>query len=370
MPVPQFLNPTQKKNLQKALRTIEDPHQRQRILMVLLRNDGKTYEEIMAFIGCSYRSVAHWCIHGNPDDLSSFKDGRAAGNYRKATPEYIAELLSVIEQEPIVFGYEFGRWTTSRLASHLAKTTEIQMSSVQVGRILKQKKYSYLWAKYSLEEKQDPEKRLAFKHQLEAALERSKALPELYQVWFWDESGFSLRVIRRKQWGKKGKRKKLSGKRSKGRVNLMGGLRYSDRKNQCYVIEQGNSDSFYTNLVKLNEFVRQEWVENGNIESEFVEKGANILIVLDNASYHKKETVIDQLAQECPNLELCFLPPYSPDYNLIELVWHSCKEFIAHRLFKSVDELRDLLDRLINQGELEIKWKRDVKNKGNAIPAN
>ena len=80
--------------------------------MVLLRNDGKNHEEIIDFISYSYRSVAYWCIHGNPDDLESFKDGRAQGNYRKATPECIAELLSVIKQEPIVFGYKFGRWTT------------------------------------------------------------------------------------------------------------------------------------------------------------------------------------------------------------------------------------------------------------------
>ena len=67
----------------------------------------------MGFIGCSYRSVAHWCIHGDPDHLESFKDGRAQGNYRKATPEYIAELLSVIEQEPIAFGYE--SWTVDNV---------------------------------------------------------------------------------------------------------------------------------------------------------------------------------------------------------------------------------------------------------------
>jgi len=35
------------------------------------------------------------------------------------------------------------------------------------------------------------------------------------------------------------------------------------------------------------------------------------------------------------------------------------------RLFKSVDELRNLLERLLNQGELVIKWHRRVKNKGN-----
>lgn len=57
------------------------------------------------------------------------------------------------------------------------------------------------------------------------------------------------------------------------------------------------------------------------------------------------------------------MPPYSPDYNLIELVWHSAKEYIAHRLFQSVEQLKNLLDRLLNQGELIIKWHRRVKKK-------
>nr|MBW4640825.1 IS630 family transposase [Gloeocapsa sp. UFS-A4-WI-NPMV-4B04] len=50
---------------------------------------------------------------------------------------------------------------------------------------------------------------------------------------------------------------------------------------------------------------------------------------------------------------------------IIELVWHSCKEYIAHRLFKSVDELNLLLDKLLNQGELVIKWHYQTKNKAN-----
>ena len=147
MPVPKFLSPLQQENLQNALRESEDAHQRQRILMLLLRNDGKTYEEIVNFIGCSYRSVAHWCVCGNPDDLESFKDQRSKGNYRKATDAYIEQLLVVVEQSPSEFGYEFGRWSTARLALHLEQETQIKLSSVQVGRILRQKKYGYLWAK-------------------------------------------------------------------------------------------------------------------------------------------------------------------------------------------------------------------------------
>jgi hypothetical protein len=56
--------------------------------------------------------------------------------------------------------------------------------------------------------------------------------------------------------------------------------------------------------------------------------------------------------------------------NLVELVWHSVKEYIAHKLFKSVEELRNLLDRLLNQEELIIKWQRKIKNKGNAAIAS
>ncbi|MEH2226912.1 hypothetical protein, partial [Nostoc sp.] len=33
---------------------------------------------------------------------------------------------------------------------------------------------------------------------------------------------------------------------------------------------------------------------------------------------------------------------------------------------ESVDELKSLLDKLLNQGELVIKWHRKIKNKGNS----
>jgi transposase len=71
--------------------------------------------------------------------------------------------------------------------------------------------------------------------------------------------------------------------------------------------------------------------------------GPKIVIILDNASIHKKTEIRNKIAEDMPNLILDYLPEYSPDYNLIELVWHSAKEFIAHRLFQSVEELESRL---------------------------
>lgn len=370
MPAKDFLSIEQKTRLQQELKANQDAGIRERILILLLMNDGKTQREISNFVGCSLRTVAYWCVHGDPDDLESLIDRRKYGNYQKATDEYINLLLETVEREPSELGYEFGRWTGERLASYLAEQTGIKLSGSQVRKILKRKKYRYLWAKYSLEDKQNPEKRTEFKDQLERHLARSKEDPEGYQVWFWDESGFSLRVIRRKQWGKKGNRKKLTGQRRRGRVNVMGGLRFSDRKRVCYFIDKGNGDSFYEQLKALNEFVKREWVERGNRVEEYEAKGPKIILILDNASYHKREDILAKIGSELKNIVLEFLSAYSPDFNLIEVVWHSCKEYIAHKLFKSVDELKDLLKRLLNDGELIIQWGRRIKNKGNAVNAN
>ena len=112
---------------------------REHALILLLQNDGKTYEEIANFIGCGYRTVAHWCVHGDPDNLNSLRDKREQGNYRKATEEYIELLQNVVEKNPRDFGYEFGRWTGERLSTYLSEQTGIKLSSKQISRILQKK---------------------------------------------------------------------------------------------------------------------------------------------------------------------------------------------------------------------------------------
>lgn len=153
-------------------------------------------------------------------------------------------------------------------------------------------------------------------------------------------------------------------------MNVMGGLRYYDRKRLCFFIDKGNADSFFEQLVKLNKFVFTEWVEQGNLAELYERIGPRVLVILDNASYHKRQDIIDKIEQTLPNIHLCFLPAYSPDFNLIELVWHSCKEFIAHRLFQSVEQLKELLKGLLNDGKLVINWNRKLRNKGNRVVAS
>jgi transposase len=229
----------------------------------------------------------------------------------------------------------------------MEKETGIKLSKSQIVRILKRKKYSYIWGKYSLEDKQNKKQRQAFKEKLEEYIKITKENPELLQVWFWDECGFSLRVIRRRTWTKKGKRKKIKGQRRRGRVNIMGGLRYSDKKRICFMIKKGDSETFYEQLEKLNKEVKKEWISQGKNEKEFEEIGPKIIIILDNASFHKKKEIVENIEKNLPNIRLEYLPVYSPDYNLIELVWHSAKEYIAHREFENKEQLAKTVNQSI-----------------------
>jgi hypothetical protein len=167
------------------------------------------------------------------------------GNNKKVTDECIEILLTTIETEPKELGYEFGRWTAARLATYLEIVTGIKLSGSQVRRILKAKKYVYLWAKYSLESQRNEVKRDAFKQKIQEYLQIEKETPDRLHIWFWDESGFSLRVIRRKNWHKKGSPRKVRGDRRKGRVNVMGAVRYSAQKRFVDFLSKSNSESFY-----------------------------------------------------------------------------------------------------------------------------
>jgi hypothetical protein len=47
-----------------------------------------------------------------------------------------------------------------------------------------------------------------------------------------------------------------------------------------------------------------EWVEAGNQASDFAEKGAKVVIIVDRASFHKKEEYLKKIEAEMPNLHL------------------------------------------------------------------
>jgi transposase len=71
-----------------------------------------------------------------------------------------------------------------------------------------------------------------------------------------------------------------------------------------------------------------------------------ITVVLDNARYQRCDLVIN-LAKEL-NIELLFLPPYSPNLNLIERVWKFTKKHCLNsKYYPKFNEFRDAIDKFL-----------------------
>lgn len=127
-------------------------------------------------------------------------------------------------------------------------------------------------------------------------------------IVYIDESGFAVDAPREKGYSLKGE--KCYARKdwhARGRVNAIGAIIDFKLFNLCLFNSNINSDVFYAWMI-------QELLPN-------IPK--NSVIVLDNASFHKREDVLLATQQKGHTLE--FLPPYSPDLNPIEKKWAQAK---------------------------------------------
>ena len=73
-----------------------------------------------------------------------------------------------------------------------------------------------------------------------------------------------------------------------------------------------------------------------------------IMLICDNASFHKAKWLTEWVSKQNNWLRLEFLPPYSPDFNPIERLWRWIKtEHMHNRCWKSLDELKKHLIQVV-----------------------
>ena len=83
--------------------------------------------------------------------------------------------------------------------------------------------------------------------------------------------------------------------------------------------------------------VFNNWVEHFLIK----ELIAGQFVVMDNASFHKSQKTRELI--ESVGCKVIFLPPYSPDYNLIEKFWANMKRWIKDQI-TPFDKLYEVIE--------------------------
>lgn len=157
---------------------------------------------------------------------------------------------------------------------------------------------------------------------------------------YLDQSGISLCLPPAYSWTKKGRanRREVRTRWGKqGRINLIGTLSLDEEVESLeYRMLEGPSCRTGEVLGYLN-----------SLAEEAESKGRRVVVVLDNAPFHKAGAIRDARAGwEAKGLELYYLPAYCPHLNLIEGVWRRLKGFLMPRRY--YDSLAELKQAVLN----------------------
>jgi transposase len=112
-----------------------------------------------------------------------------------------------------------------------------------------------------------------------------------------------------------------------------------------------------TNDTYINQDVFCEFLEK--ISKAYADSGRPITLVLDNARYQKCQSVANK-AKEL-NIELLYLPPYSPNLNLIERLWRFVKKQVLYsKHYDCFDTFRKSINGCIS--ELGTQFKNEMQS--------
>ena len=156
---------------------------------------------------------------------------------------------------------------------------------------------------------------------------------EIQRILFIDESMIRDYQAIHKTWFARGKQRKIKtyGKHQGGK--LVGYLNYENGEVYCEEHESYDAGVFLGFMKNV--------VANNPIGKTF--------LILDNARIHHAKLLQPFLEANKEQLTLLFLPPYSPNLNLIEGLWKWLKEKVIYNVFyKTVAEIRKNVQAFLN----------------------
>lgn len=137
-----------------------------------------------------------------------------------------------------------------------------------------------------------------------------------------------------RSWFEKGKQRVIPTYGKHHGVKLLGVLNYETGKVFCQEEESYNAEVFLSFLQR----VLEEYPTG------------RIVMILDNAKIHHAKLIQPFLNENKERLELMFLPPYSPNLNLIEGLWKWLKNDVINNVFyETVSDIRHAVQGFINK---------------------
>lgn len=297
---------------------------------VELRQQGERGSTIARMLGVSRQSVYRWCkIHQSGGSL---KTAPHSGRPPRLSDDQLSTLSELLMQGATAHGWQNDLWTAKRANDVIRKHFNIEFSTENVRRILKDRLGWTVQRPVQQEKKRDEAKIQNWKELVFPQIVRDARARGAYLV-FIDEAGFMASPTRRQTFAPRGKTPVVKVIDPHGRISAAGAITVSPA-DRCL--------NFIYHLLPDNVNY------HGDTIASFLKKirrriHGPMTLLWDGFSIHSSEPV-NQFLEQHPEISVEPLPEYAHELNPVDKAWLYVKyDRLANYPPATLDELRDCL---------------------------
>lgn len=308
-----FLSAKERSELYTLQRGLRDKKQCDRIRVILLLDQGWSYEKIAIAVFLDETTLRRYFKTYVQRGIKVLLDVHYKGRAPELTADQLNELSAYVEEN---------RPSNAALVvEYVKKTFNVNYCLSAVTTLLK--KLGFVYKKSTLVPgKADPLKQEQFLSELdklESELEEKDAIFYVDGVHPQHNSKPSY------AWFKKGSPAVLKANTGRQRINLNGAL---NAKTFQVVVREDHSINAQSTINLFKQ------IEKSCPDAK------RIIAVCDNATYYRSQVVTDYLKSS--KIEIKFLPPYSPNLNLIERLWRFLNKKVRdNRYYEKFSEFKE-----------------------------
>lgn len=321
---------TKSKQPQKPKPTpVEEARYQKRKMAIDSVRQGEKPTVVARVFKVPQRTLFYWLElyrHGGYDAL---REGKRSGRPRKVNASVLQWLYKAITLgDPQQYQFEFCLWTLGIVRTMLKRFQGIELSKSGVSRLLHHLGLSPQIPKYK-SYKQNPQK---LRRYLQATF------PEVVRearrtgavIYFVDEAAVRADAHRGTTWAPVGETPVVEDSGDRFGLRLISAV--SPRGDLKFAAFEGRmtSQRFVAFLKKLR-----------------ADTGKPIIVIADNASYHKDGAVKRYLRPTPEGIRVEHLPTYSPELNPDEQVWNHLKGRLGKLFIESKEQMKQATKRIL-----------------------
>lgn len=318
----------QRRRIERRFRKTRDQIEAMRCRILLLCASGHSVKIITQLVGCARATVYRTLYRFNDLGETGISDLRLQPEPRKVTPSTISYLLSLLEKSPREFRWHRSTWTLELLAKQVEESMAVKISPSHIRNILV--------SAGCRRGRPRPGLRIPLKGRrsiLNAIREVVASASGEDEVFYVDEADIDL--------------------------NPKIGSCYMRRGRQLVVLTPGKNEKRYVagalNARTGKVVYRFSWRKNSEFFVDLLEslsksyrKAVRLHLVLDNYIIHKSKLVTSWMQRFGSRIVMHFLPPYSPEANMIEHLWKQMHDHVTrNHQFSKMEELVGAVDQFL-----------------------